>query len=85
MTYINLLQVSVVFFNDGIDKYNSGCFSSKLAVTNPENKKLLRDNFINDITHTGGTDYTRAFNTAFDYFETPGLPENDSRDRFACV
>ena len=71
----------MVFFNDGIDKYNSGCFSSTLAVANPENKKLLIDNFINDITDTGGTIYTGAFNTAFDYFETTGLPENDSRDR----
>ena len=64
--------MGIVTFSDTVltpsgTVYTSTCYRTKLAYASSQNKDYLNE-FISSLTATGGTIYTKALGTAFDYF-----------------
>ena len=64
--------MAIVAFSDSVRTpsgtvYTSTCYRTELAKASSQNKEYLR-NFISSLSARGGTIYTKALDTAFDYF-----------------
>nr|CAB3227394.1 VWFA and cache domain-containing protein 1-like [Phallusia mammillata] len=77
-------EFAVVAFSSSTDVYinfeipNGKCFSNTFAQATPQNKKLVK-NYVSGISAGGGTEYGRALNAAFTFFDN--VPSTTLADR----
>lgn len=76
ITYNNVLQfqIGIVMFNEKAyrpEKDVQPCYGRNLAVVTQKTKAVLRS-FVNSQTTKGNTNYSLAFEAAFNYFMSSG-------------